>query len=286
MKQYPIFRILLAALIGVLSLTIFELWLLNKTTKPNSLSPQEFKELQNKEGLENLHFELVDPALSPQPIQTAVLRGYDLMINTNKLLPDYVGDQLTCANCHIAGGNTTGGKNGGISLVGVASAYPSFNPRANKVMTLQNRIESCFQRSMNGKSLPIDSSDMTALVTYLTWISKGTPIYTPLPWRGLKPLKTAIQGNPQEGKKLYEIYCSDCHGASGEGQNDQTLIIPPVWGDKSFNKGAGMAVPETMSAFLYWNMPYGMPDLTEEQAIHIASYVLEQPRPEFKSKTD
>lgn len=282
MKQYPIFRILIAALAGILALTIGERWLLQNTTKPTITTPENLKKMQNEEGLVNLHFELVDPGMAPDPIKQAVIRGYNLMIDTNKLLPEYVGDQMTCANCHLAGGNTTGGKSGGIPLVGVAAAYPTFNERSNKILTLQNRIESCFKRSMNGKALPIDSPDMTALVTYLTWISHGTPIYVSLPWRGLKPLKTEINGIPEEGEKLYEIYCADCHGKNGNGQNDQTLIIPPVWGEHSFNSGAGMAKESTLASFIYWNMPFGDPDLTEEQATHIASYILKQPRPMLK----
>ena len=42
-----------------------------------------------------------------------------------------------------------------------------------------------------------------------------------------------------------------------------------------------MNVLGKISGFIYYNMPYQEPNLTEEEALDIASFVIEQPRPRF-----
>jgi len=60
-------------------------------------------------------------------------------------------------------------------------------------------------------------------------------------------------------------------------------MMPPLWGNDSFNDGAGMARLITAANFLHFNMPHGVdylnPLLSPEQAWDIAAYVLSQPRP-------
>ena len=50
-----------------------------------------------------------------------------------------------------------------------------------------------------------------------------------------------------------------CHGEDGEGlkRADGELVYPPLWGDDSFNIGAGMARTYTAAAFVKRNMPIG-----------------------------
>ncbi len=52
-------------------------------------------------------------------------------------------------------------------------------------------------------------------------------------------------------------------------------------GVKSFSDGAGMSKLKNMASFAYYNMPRHNPNLTEEQALDIAAYVTDQPRPKF-----
>ena len=42
--------------------------------------------------------------------------------------------------------------------------------RGNQIGTIEERINGCFERSMNGKMLPPESKEMTALVAYLKWL--------------------------------------------------------------------------------------------------------------------
>lgn len=264
----------------------YAIWIMFKDTaeQVTNHSPTQLaidkKLAKEKRALKNIRFDLVDPGLAPPEIKSMVERGFHLMQHTPELLPDYALSSLSCVNCHFGGGITTGGSEGGISLAGVAATYPKFNPKAGRVEDLAMRVNSCFENSLNGKPLPLDSEDMQAIVTYLHWISDKYPIYGGAPWLGLKPLKSDHQPNQIQGRVLYQKYCSACHMNNGEGQvQDTGTSIPPIWGDHSFNTAAGMNDPQTFSSFTYYNMPYDNPDLTPEEALDITAYVLSQPRP-------
>jgi len=226
---------------------------------------------------DKLHYQLLDPEQAPPHLHDPVMLGYNILIDTPKYASKYTGDQMSCTNCHFMGGNTTGGKNGSISLAGIASAYPDYNARDNKVITLEERINNCFTRSMNGKPLPFDSDEMRGIITYLQWISKDFPIYEPIPWRGLKPLKVDYTPSISQGKLIYEQQCALCHGPQGKGE----IRIPPVWGAQSFNDAAGMHDLHTLAAFIHANMPYENPSLTEEEAYDVAAFIHAQPRPKY-----
>ena len=122
------------------------------------------------------------PEDAPESIRDAVLLGAQIVANPRKALPQNVGNDLTCNSCHFDGGITSGGRNGGLSLVGVAAQYPQYRMRQAYAVDLAQRIDDCFERSMNGRRLPENSRAKTALVSYYQWISKGVPIYAEVPW--------------------------------------------------------------------------------------------------------
>ncbi len=262
------------SIIIFLLIVAFEIWWIRSTDEP-LLS----KSAREQKTLEKLQFELVDPEISPPLMRDAILRGYQIMNDTTKYAKEYAGDNITCSNCHFAGGNTTGGKNNGISLVGAAAQYPRYNENFGKVITLEERIQSCFEKSMNGKRIPYDSQIMTDLVAYLMWISKDIPVYKTLSWLSLDPLKTKTEGDANTGKPLYATYCLDCHGANGEGKAEDTIAYPPLWGKSSFNRKAGLGNPDMLARFIYWNMPYQMAELSDQEARDIAAFILNQERP-------
>lgn len=271
MKKSSIF---FTSIVIILLIAAFEIWWIRSTDQP-LLSKSE----REQKVLEKLQFELEDPELSPPLLRESVLRGYQIMNNTPKFAKEYAGDSLSCSNCHFAGGNTTGGKNNGLSLVGAAAQYPRYKESFGKVITLEERIQSCFEKSMNGKKIPYDSQIMTDLVAYLMWISKDIPIYKKLPWLSIPPLKTKAEADSDAGSKLYTTYCADCHGTKGEGKVEDTIYYPPLWGKSSFNRRAGLADSGNLASFIYFNMPYQLAELSEEQAIDIAAFILLQARP-------
>lgn len=221
------------------------------------------------------------PQDAPTNIKDAVMLGYNILTDTRKYAAGYVGNKLDCDNCHFKGGITEGGRNGGLSLAGVATKYPEYRKQAKGISDLLSRTNSCFEKSMNGKSLPLDSKEMIALVTYYQWISKGLPIYADIPWLGVKHLKSAYKPDAAKGKQIFARKCAMCHGGNGQG----TLATPPLWGKDSFNDGAGMATLDNFSAFAHFNMPLGNPDLSIEEALDVAVFVTTGPRPHFTEKT-
>lgn len=231
-----------------------------------------------------LHFNLVDPEQAPKEIREQVLRGWKIVDQTQNYAKEYVGNTLCCGNCHFAGGNTFGGKNGSISLVGSTGWYPSYSERSKTTLTIKDRINNCFMRSMNGTPPPEDSQTMLDIIAYLTFISKDVEfLKDKTPWRGLMILKSEHTPDTVNGKRVYVESCSPCHEPDGGGmlKEDNSLHIPALFGPNSFNDGAGMHRLDMLASFAYWNMPYQQPSLTEEEALDVAAYIREQPRPHF-----
>jgi thiosulfate dehydrogenase len=241
-----------------------------------------YKQKREAKGMEKFEFKLVDPGQAPEKIRDTIRLGYKIMLNTPEYAPEYAGDRLSCTNCHFAGGDTTGGKGNGISLVGVAAKYPHYNERKNGIEDLGERINDCFEKSLNGYPLPLDSPEMLAILTYLHWISKSTPIYGQTPWLGLPHLETKHTPNIDNGKKVYNQQCALCHGKEGLGEVH--VLIPPLWGPESFNDAAGMCRESTMAAFIHTSMPYEEPKVSINDAFDVAAFILQQPRPKYGSK--
>jgi len=227
-----------------------------------------------------IKFDLLDPESAPETMLTKILYGYHLMLETKQNAPEYAGNTITCNNCHFNGGNTLGGKNRGISLVGVTAVYPQFSKRDGKQISIRDRIANCFQRSLNGSTPSKDSLQMESLVAYLAWISHEVADAPMLPWLGLDELTSKHTPDEKNGKKIYYASCALCHGYQGEG----TTGVPPLWGSDSFNDGAGMNTMKMLSSFVWLNMPYGQPVLTQEEALDVAAFIISRPRPHFNKK--
>jgi thiosulfate dehydrogenase len=161
--------------------------------------------------------------------------------------------------------------------VGVAAVYPKYRSRQNYSVDLVTRTNDCFTRSQNGKALPPDSKEMVSILTYYKWISTGVPIYDSVPWLGAGKVEGVKTPDKNNGQQVYASRCGVCHGADGMGTN----IAPPLWGDGSYNDGAGMSKPETLTSFAFYNMPRGNPTLSPEEAADVALYVDSQPRPHY-----
>jgi thiosulfate dehydrogenase len=225
-----------------------------------------------------------------RPNANQLVRGMRLNMETKALLPQHVGNKLNCTSCHLNSGTVADGS----PYVGVSAFFPSYGARAGKIITLEERINGCFRRSMNGKPLPIESVDMTAMVAYFDWMKKETKPEDKVAGRGIGKIDMAIKPNTANGKRVYEAQCAVCHGNNGEGiqRADGQTIYPPLWGDDSFNIGAGMARTYTAAAFVKRNMPIGFHGkfplgqggLTDQEAVDVAEYFSHQPRPDFPGK--
>lgn len=212
-----------------------------------------------------------------------IKKGYSYTNDTSTTLDGYVGNTLSCASCHA-----DGGAGEVLDLVGITKTHPKYNPRAGKVVTIEERINGCFKRSLNGKPLSPEGPEMKAMVAYFDYISQNVPDGTKeRPWAKLKIIEGDLPTpNINNGRDLYVAACASCHGQNGEGANNGLA----VWGENSYNIGAGMARLRTAAGFIQSNMPkvatggYEKGSLTDQEAIDIAAYINEQYRPDFPGK--
>lgn len=217
------------------------------------------------------------------PFGESIRRGKDILENTPKLVPKYVGAQINCTSCHLNSGTTA---NAG-PWIGIVARFPQYRARSAKMDTLQDRVNDCFERSLNGKRLPENSREMTDIISYMTFLSKGYAVLQDVEGSGMPKLKLDRQPDLAKGKDVYANKCASCHQAGGQGivGADGKIAFPPLWGMKSFNIGAGMARLHTAAGFVKHNMPLGQGgSLSDEEAWDVAAYFIQQNRPDFKKK--
>lgn len=214
------------------------------------------------------------------PLGNLIRLGKNIITNTPHYAPAYVGNDLRCSDCHIGGGTVALAS----PLAGVTTRFPWYSPRAKRVITIEDRINECFVRSENGKPLPSNSREMIALIAYMNWLSKGVPMGSTVEGRGFVKLKAPATVDAGAGAGVYAKKCSMCHQASGQGIPG---TVPPLWGPRSFNNGAGMSKVPKMAAFVKANMPPTAPgSLTVQEAFDVAAYVDSHPRPHYNPVYD
>ena len=205
--------------------------------------------------------------------------GEQIFMETGQYASRYVGNNLSCANCHLDAGR----KADSAPLWASFIHYPAFRKKTGQVDTLASRIQGCFEYSMNGKAPPADDEIITALQTYAFWLAKGAPVGTPVPGSGYPKLKKPAQpADYARGEKVYAQNCALCHGADGLGQRaGDKQVFPPLWGPKSFNWGAGMHQLANAAGFIQANMPLGKGGtLSEQDAWDVAVFMNSHERPQ------
>ncbi len=199
-----------------------------------------------------------------------------------------IGNKLACASCHLNGGT----KAFAAPYVGLTNVFPTYIGRENKVESLEERINGCFERSMNGRAIPENSREMRAIVTYIKNISANTLNKGRLPGQGFVQLDIPDRAaDLKHGKLVFEGKCISCHGKDGQGvpqAGGKGYIYPPLWGKDSYNDGAGMARLLTAARFIKANMPlgatYDAPQLSDAEAYDVAAYINSFDRPKKTNK--
>ena len=222
-----------------------------------------------------------------------VKKGYYLIAESSKYMGPladdpakrFSGNHLACANCHLQQGTQAGSA----SWVGIVERFPQFGGRGNRIGTIEDRINGCMERSMNGKKLPTDSEELKAIVAYMGWLSEDVPENRKNEFKGYPKLEVPnVAVDLEKGKQIYLKECVVCHGQNGQGVlnpvEGNTYTYPPLWGADSFNDGAGMHRVITAAEFIKSNMPYLVvtwdnPKLTDEEAYHVAGYINSFARP-------
>ena len=258
---------------------------------PSAATPQQFEVKVAKEVVKS---DYQVPSLADvkgHQNEELIRYGGRLLNETKRLLPNNVGASMNCNSCHIANGK----EQKGAPYVNSNLTYPQKMPRAGKMVDLAMRINGCFQRSMNGKPLDVNSKEMQAMLAYMAWLSEGLPKKAKIAFDAGGKIDERLVPNPERGKLLYAQQCVSCHGDNGQGMKDArgNVVFPPLWGDESFNIGAGMARTYKAAAFLRDNMPMSVQKngawgqggvLSDQDAVDIAEYFTHQPRPDFAGK--
>ena len=221
--------------------------------------------------------------------------GRELIRNT----ASYLGPQGTVAqqtngmindHCH----NDAGTKPWGNNYSAVWSTYPKFRERSGANETVVKRINDCFERSLNGDALDSSSREMRALVAYMEWLGTGIEKGKKPKGSGLAELKFMDRAaDPVHGEAIYTAKCASCHKEDGAGvkaANSLTYQYPPLWGEHSYNIGAGLFRLSRFAGYVKNNMPQGVtwenPQLSDEEAWDVAAYVNSQQRPDRDLSAD
>ena len=218
------------------------------------------------------------------PVGAAVGYGKKVLTNTQTYARAYVGNGLNCSSCHLDAGRRAYSA----PWVGLWGMFPEYRSRNDQVNALQERINDCFERSMNGKPLPYDSAEMRGILAYIWWLSRDVPTGVAVKGRGFARVRMSRPADPQRGESVYAQKCATCHGADGQGRRGPNgeYLFPALWGPGSFNIGAGMARLSNAAGFVKANMPLGQgATLNDADAIDVAAYFIRQPRPDFPAKT-
>lgn len=225
------------------------------------------------------------------PLGDMIRHGRDIFVDTGKYASQYVGNSMSCAQCHLDAGR----RENAAPMWAAYVQYPKYRSKNNKVNTLEERIAGCFNFSMNaqaspaGKAPPAGDDIYKSLETYMYWLANGAPTGEEMRGTGyIKVKKTPAGYDYRRGAKVYTQNCALCHGANGEGRKDESgkLRFPPLWGAESYNWGAGMHSISTAAGFIKANMPLGKPySLTDQEAWDVAAFINSHERPKDPRQT-
>lgn len=217
-------------------------------------------------------------AIPPGDFGDVVKLGHDIFTQTQVYAKEYVGNGLNCVNCHLDDGR----KADSAPLWAAYVKYPAYREKNHKVNSYEDRLAGCFQFSMNGKAPAYDSKEMVALVTYSYWLAKGAPTGAELAGGGYPKLERPPQEpDATRGQAVFNNNCALCHGADGQGTKvDGKYAFPPLWGNESYNKGAGMYRVNTAAEFIKANMPLAKGGtLSNQDAWDVAQFINSHERP-------
>lgn len=225
-----------------------------------------------------------------------VIYGEDLVAHTANYLGPHgsvvsLSNGMNCQNCHLDAGTRSWGNNYGA----VASTYPKYRERSGAVETIEQRVNDCFERSLNGQALHTNSYELQSIVSYIKWLGKEVPKRTTPRGAGIEKLAYPDRAaDPVKGKAVFVNFCQGCHGPDGQGQmaaGGKSYATPPLWGAHSYNDGAGLYRLSNFAGFVKNNMPFNQsshnhPKLTNEEAWDVAAFVNSQSRPHKDQRGD
>jgi thiosulfate dehydrogenase len=292
-------RLILFLFIILISVPVFLLNGKSISMKLSSLFAEKkitpyVKPIENENMVEYWEAFSVD-RIEDSTFKAEIMYGRELIVHTSKYFGPNgsikaITNGLNCQNCHLDAGTKIWGNNYG----SVASTYPKVRDRSGTLVDIPERINGCFQRSMNGEALESESKELQAMVAYMNYIGSNVSKGEKAEGSGFKDITYLKRpASPEKGKVIYESKCASCHMPDGQGVltlDETEYLYPPLWGSNSFNDGAGLSRITKMARFVKYNMPLGVthdaPQLTDEESWDVSAYLLSQKRPHLEVPND
>jgi thiosulfate dehydrogenase len=221
--------------------------------------------------------------------------GKELIAHTAKYIgPNgtvmQISNGMNCQNCHLQAGSVVFGNNYG----SVASLYPKFRARSGTIENIYKRVNDCIERSLNGKAIDTLGKEMQAIAAYINFTGSNVAKGKKAAGSGFKDLAWLDRAaDPEKGLIVYSSKCQSCHQQNGGGTftADKTeYIYPALWGNNSFNDGAGLYRISNFAKYVKYNMPQGTtyqsPQLSDEEAWDVAAFIISQKRPHINTPKD
>ena len=284
--------IIIVLLIGIVSVPI----VIYFSNQPDEVSKNTTSTTVLSLSSEKLYWEAPDvESVTDKKLKESISYGKELIAHTSKYLGPkgsvlQMSNGLNCQNCHLDAGTRVWGNNYG----SVASLYPKFRARSGAIENLYKRVNDCFQRSLNGIALDTNGKEMQAIEAYINFLGSNVEKGKKAEGSGFKDLAFLDRAaNPEIGKSVYVSKCQSCHQENGQGvfNADQSeYTYPALWGEHSFNDGAGLYRISNFAKYVKYNMPQGVnyqnPMLSDEEAWDVAAYVISRNRPHINVPKD
>jgi thiosulfate dehydrogenase len=186
-------------------------------------------------------------------------------------------NKMNCTNCHLDNGT----KPFGLNFFDSHRTYPQYRAREDKILSMSERVNNCIERPHNGIPLPLDSKEMTAIVSYIKWLGEGYDKDKHEGY-GLKYIETGnMKADSKRGAIVYDTHCKSCHQTDGQGQMNAektTYTYPPLWGKYSYQEGSSMHRVIKAASFIRANMPnlktsHDKPTLSDQEALDVAAFI-------------
>ena len=172
----------------------------------------------------------------------------------------FAGNNLACSDCHLEAGT----KKFGLPVFGLYGDFPHYSARAGAEISVEDRVNSCMTRSMNGRACRRMHPKCRLSSPTSNFCRPACRQEQRIPGLGAGKIPELDRAaDPARGRTIYVAKCQGCHNTDGQGilrslpTTDLGYIVPPLWGADSFNDGAGMDRLITAANFVHSNMPQG-----------------------------
>ena len=213
---------------------------------PQGQETELIAEIADQQGAIDAVFTVPPPETIPSGGRGEQIRlGHEIVVHTQRYAKRYVGNKLNCTNCHLDAGLNPNAA----SFVGLSTQYPEYRARAGRKITLAERINECFQRSLNGKALSPNSSRLQAVIAYIEWLSQHVPRGSRIAWRGIPRISPSRLADPSMGKPSLPRNVSFAMGPTDKGRwpvhrsGDRVRIaLPQEWRESASRRPLSRAI--------------------------------------------